>query len=114
MYIPCCPLTETNANYLARQREAFYDGKTHNYPDLISLDNKLIRTIPGIPPPDFPSGPGESDFRGRLAPDYILDNIPMEAQRGMGLAGYDARAPRVAATEQKMLARANEILGFMS
>ena len=26
MYIPCCPLTEANAKYLVRQREAFADG----------------------------------------------------------------------------------------
>ena len=80
----------------------------HNYSDHISLSNKLT----GIPPPDFPSGPGESEFRGRLAPDYILDHIPLEAQRGMGLAGYEAQAEGVAAAERKMLGRANEILGF--
>ena len=80
----------------------------HNYPAFISLSNKLT----GIPPPDFPSGPGESEFRGRLAPDYILDHISKEAQRGMGLKGYEARAQGVAATERKMLGRANEILGF--
>lgn len=27
MYIPCCPLTETNAEYLVRQREAFAEGR---------------------------------------------------------------------------------------
>lgn len=26
MYIPACPLTETNADYLVRQREAFFEG----------------------------------------------------------------------------------------
>ena len=28
MYIPCCPLTEANAKYLVRQREAFADGRS--------------------------------------------------------------------------------------
>lgn len=27
MYIPACPLTETNARYLVRQREAFLQGE---------------------------------------------------------------------------------------
>ena len=26
MYIPACPLTEANAGYLVRQREAFFEG----------------------------------------------------------------------------------------
>jgi hypothetical protein len=26
MYIPACPLTEANAEYLVRQREAFFEG----------------------------------------------------------------------------------------
>ena len=26
LYIPACPLTETNAEYLVRQREAFFEG----------------------------------------------------------------------------------------
>ena len=137
MYIPCCPLTEPNAAYLARQREAFWDGKpitrlppqpplshplplpylTHPFPPphhyFISLANQLIIwTTSGIPPPDYPSGAGESAFRGRLTPDYIMSNIPLEAQRALGLAGYDSSAPGVAATERKMLGRANGILGF--
>lgn len=27
LYIPCCPLTEANAEYLGRQREAFAEGR---------------------------------------------------------------------------------------
>ena len=28
MYIPACPLTEANAGYLVRQREAFFEGRS--------------------------------------------------------------------------------------
>ena len=28
LYIPACPLTEANAEYLVRQREAFFEGKS--------------------------------------------------------------------------------------
>lgn len=44
LYIPECPLTEANAKYLSRQREAFLEG---------------------IPGPDFPGGKGESEHVGR-------------------------------------------------
>lgn len=39
LYIPACPLSEVNAHYLVRQREAF---------------------LTGVPSPDFPGGVGES------------------------------------------------------
>lgn len=115
MYIPCCPLTETNAEYLTRQREAFWDGKFLTHTLTFSrpcAGNQLTRTPSGVPAPDFPSGEGECDFRGRLTPDYVMDNISIEAQRAMGLAKYDDSVQGLPATERKMLQRANGILGF--
>jgi hypothetical protein len=51
LYIPVCPLTDSNAQYLARQREAFVNG---------------------TPGPDFPGGKGESDHAGRPTVDFDL------------------------------------------
>lgn len=43
MYIPAVPLTQLNAQYVKDQRESF---------------------LQAIPPPDFPGGVGESNFKG--------------------------------------------------
>ena len=91
MYIPACPLTEGNAEYLLRQRETLLDG---------------------TPGPDFPSGKGESQHRGRLTSDYVMQNIKLEAQQAMGLAKFPADKRGVLDGENRMLQRANEILGF--
>lgn len=44
MYIPAVALTTRNADYIRDQRETFFSGR---------------------PPPDFPGGVGESQFKGR-------------------------------------------------
>ena len=49
---------------------------------------------------------------GRLTPDYVMDNISVEAQRAMGLAPFDAAARGIPGGERRMLEKANEILGF--
>lgn len=91
MYIPACPLTEANAEYLARQRETFAEG---------------------TPAPDFPSGEGESQHRGRLTPEYVMKHISGEAQQAMGLAAYDVEQKGVLERERAVLKKANDILGF--
>lgn len=114
LYIPACPLTEGNATYLAMQREMF-DG--------------------GLPGPDFPSsssghredGKGEASFLGRLTPDFVMQNLSSEGLRAMGLAPWEgeefgqqgngngngiAIGLRRKEGERRMLARANQILGF--
>lgn len=50
---------------------------------------------------------------GRLTPDYIIQNVDLDAQRAMGLTKFDSDAPGIPAGERKMLRRANEILGFV-
>lgn len=50
LYIPTCPLTELNAEYLVRQRKAFLDG---------------------TPGPDFPGGDGESRHVGKPTADDV-------------------------------------------
>lgn len=92
MYIPACPLTEANAEYLVRQRDAFFEG---------------------TPGPDFPGGIGESLHVGRLTPDFVMQNIEGESQQAMGLTKFDAERRDLPAGERQMLQRANEILGFM-
>lgn len=65
-----------------------------------------------MPGPDFPSGAGESQHLGRLTPDFVMQNIDIEAQRAMGLARYDYNQKGLLERERHMLQRANEILGF--
>ncbi|KAL8657444.1 MAG: hypothetical protein Q9226_001916 [Calogaya cf. arnoldii] len=91
LYIPACPLTKANAEYLVRQRETFAEG---------------------TPAPDFPSGEGESQHRGRLTPDYVMKNISRKAQRAMGLAAFDTTHSGILKGEKKTMQKANRILGF--
>ena len=114
MYIPACPLTETNAEYLVRQREAFFQGNiaTSHQPKRLKLTD--LATSTGFPGPDFPSGMGESQHLGRLTPDFVMQNIDVEAQRAMGLTRYDADQKGLRRRERQMLQRSNEILGFNS
>ncbi|KAL8710130.1 MAG: hypothetical protein Q9220_005213 [cf. Caloplaca sp. 1 TL-2023] len=91
MYIPACPLTESNAEYLSKQRETFAEGTSA---------------------PDFPSGLGEAQHRGRLTPEYVMKNISLEAQQAMGLAAYDTEQKGIPKGELAMLRKANYVLGF--
>ncbi|SCV57157.1 related to DUF1479 domain protein [Fusarium fujikuroi] len=65
MYIPICPITAQNAEYMVRQREAF---------------------LRGTPGPDFPGGAGESGHVGR-GTEEMLDGA---ARRAMGLSALRA------------------------
>ncbi|KAF5627893.1 DUF1479 domain protein [Fusarium tjaetaba] len=61
LYIPICPITAQNAEYMVRQREAF---------------------LRGTPGPDFPGGAGEAGHVGR-GTEEMLDGA---ARRAMGLS----------------------------
>ncbi|EWG53204.1 hypothetical protein FVEG_11682 [Fusarium verticillioides 7600] len=61
LYIPICPITAQNAEYMVRQREAF---------------------LRGTPGPDFPGGAGEAGHVGRGTAE-MLDGA---ARRAMGLS----------------------------
>ena len=91
MYIPSCPLTEANAEYLVRQRETFAEG---------------------TPAPDYPSGIGESSHVGRLELDFVMQNTSLEAQQAMGLAKYDTEQKGLPMRERAVLEAANKLLGF--
>lgn len=90
MYIPVCPVTETNVEYLARQRQAFRDG---------------------TPGPDFPGGLGESNHVDRPR-EVQLQKWTNDAGLGaMGLSKFDVREDALPG-EREVLIQANETLGF--
>ncbi|KJR87522.1 uncharacterized protein SPSK_01470 [Sporothrix schenckii 1099-18] len=80
VYVPACPLTQTNALYLARQRKAF---------------------LRGHPGPDFDatgSGLGsEADHAARLGETAIEAVGGREGLRAMGLLPWDVEKPAAAA-----------------
>ena len=89
LYIPAAPLTEGNARYLYRQREAFLKGE---------------------PGPDFPGGEGESRHVGRATEGIFEEGGgDVEGARGMGLGMWDpSRFADVG--EAEVMERANRIL----
>ncbi|KAG6021860.1 hypothetical protein E4U41_002380 [Claviceps citrina] len=90
LYIPVCPVTDANAAYLARQREAFRQG---------------------TPGPDFPGGEGESRHVGRPTEDMLRSWTDELGRRAFGLSKMQVRhgAP---AGERRAIRRANAALGF--
>lgn len=72
----------------------------------------MLTRPPGTPAPDFPSGVGESEHLGRLTPDFVMQNIDIEAQRAMGLTKYDTHQKGLQERERQVLQHANSILGF--
>ncbi|KAL4908636.1 hypothetical protein BDW74DRAFT_102303 [Aspergillus multicolor] len=93
MYIPSCPLTEANAEYVRRQREDFVNG---------------------VPPPDFPSGKGESQHIGRATEAEIRhsDFVNEEGLRSIGLSRWNAQEAGLTQGQRAVLKRANTILGL--
>ena len=68
MYIPACPLTQTNALYLARQRKAF---------------------LLGHPSPDFGGARGERGHMGRPGVQDVNDAGGEDGLRAMGLLPFE-------------------------
>lgn len=94
MYIPVCGLTVNNAEFLARQREAF---------------------LQGWPCPDFGGGIGESKHVGRpVAQDlerlYGVDRD--DGLRAFGFKSWDSKEAGLTEGQRTVLDRANKILGF--
>src|SRR5277367_3351470 len=90
LYIPACPLTERNAQYLARQRETF---------------------LHGTPGPDFPGGIGESEHIGRPTANNLIQSAGKEGLQALCLEAWFNDHPLLDG-EMRMLVRANEALGF--
>ncbi|KAI0107718.1 hypothetical protein GGR51DRAFT_548232 [Nemania sp. FL0031] len=99
LYIPACPLTQTNALYLSRQRRAF---------------------LLGLAAPDFAEpgsgAAGERDHAGRAGVQDVADAGGEDGLRSMGLAPFEHnnKAKRGAEKDKEKEARvlrlANEIL----
>lgn len=90
MYIPVCPLTEPNAQYLARQRDAF---------------------LSGVPGPDFPGGKGESEHIGRPSDKLVREFCSVESLQAFGLQRWE-ETEKLTSTEAQMIRSSNKILGF--
>ncbi|KAK4680865.1 hypothetical protein QC764_102510 [Podospora pseudoanserina] len=96
MYLPCVPLTQTNALYLSRQRKSF---------------------LLGCPGPDFfdgcgygsGHGRGEAHYIGRPGVQEISDAGGEEGLRAMGLLPWDEEEADTD-FEREVLAMANGIL----
>lgn len=91
LYIPVCPLTVDNAEYLRRQRETF---------------------LSGAPSPDFGGGEGESQHVGRVTADDVPALMGKEGLRAMGMLQWDSTSPDLAQGEREVMDRANQELGF--
>lgn len=91
LYIPACPMTEDNANYLVRQREHF---------------------VAGTPSPDFGGGVGERTHVGRVKAEDMTALVGDEGCRAMGLKEWDSDAAGLTPGQRVILDRANKILGF--
>ncbi|KAI1106160.1 DUF1479-domain-containing protein [Jackrogersella minutella] len=97
LYAPACPLTQTNALYLARQRKAFLLGR---------------------PAPDFAEsggfhyhgGAGERDYLGRPGVQDVNDAGGEEGLRSMGLLPWDERKGATSKVQRELLRQANGIL----
>lgn len=89
LYIPVCPLTMRNAEYVRIQRERFRAG---------------------TPGQDFPGGEGESRHDGRPTENELL--VGQTARRAMGLEGFVVVSEGGTEGERRVLERANGILGF--
>lgn len=91
LYIPACPLTVNNAEFLARQRDAF---------------------LHGWPSPDFGGGVGESLHVGRARAEDVERAVGQEGLRAFGLERRDEGEEGLSQGQRMVLKKANEILGF--
>jgi hypothetical protein len=91
MYIPACPVTEANAEYVKRQRSDFLDG---------------------VPPPDFPGGIGESKHVGRANLKDLQSYANDQGMRAFGFGEWNAEEENLNFGQRRVLKKANEILGF--
>ncbi|TXT15591.1 hypothetical protein VHUM_00094 [Vanrija humicola] len=87
MYIPAVPLTRVNAAYVRDQLDSLRGG---------------------VPPPDFPGGEGEQNFRGRATERDVPGDT---ARQAMGIEPFEV-AKGMPAGERAARQEANAIFGF--
>jgi hypothetical protein len=90
LYIPVCPVTELNAQYIARQRRAF---------------------LAGTPGPDFPGGEGESKHIDRPTEEMVRRWTSAEGRQAMGLDKLIA-SPSALPGAREVVERFNSTLGL--
>ncbi|CAG8195092.1 unnamed protein product [Penicillium olsonii] len=90
MYIPACPVTAANVEYVKRQKLDFLDG---------------------VPPPDFPGGVGESEHTGRATLEDLQSRTTNEGMRAFGLGKWNLEEDNLLPGQRRVLKIANEILG---
>lgn len=90
LYIPVCPITEINARYVSRMREAWRNG---------------------TPGPDFPGGRGESEHVDRPTEKFLRSVSDVEGLASVGLEPL-AEPVNGSEGEKEVVRRANRILGF--
>ncbi|KAJ5107798.1 DUF1479-domain-containing protein [Penicillium angulare] len=91
MYIPACPVTEENAQYVQRQKMDF---------------------LAGIPPPDFPGGEGESRHIGRFTEADLRQSEATDATRAFGFDAWNTEGKNLKSGEAAVLKKATEIFGL--
>lgn len=91
MYIPACPLTDLNADFIRRQREAFLEG---------------------VPCPDFGGGEGESKHIGRPTAADVEKYADDEGMRAFGLKEWNSGESGLTPGQKEVMDRANKTLGF--
>ncbi len=91
MYIPVCPTTNTNAEYVARQRSEFLEG---------------------FPAPDFPGGEGESEHRGRPGAKYLTRNAGSRGLKSMDLSELELMEGKTSPGAAEVIKEANKVFGF--
>lgn len=90
LYIPICPVTEFNAHYVLRMRDAWRIG---------------------TPGPDFPGGKGESEHVDRPLESFLRKVADVDGLASVGLEPL--REPVDASNgEKEVVRRANKLLGF--
>lgn len=90
LYIPVCPITETNANYVSKMRDAWSRG---------------------TPGPDFPGGKGESEHVDRPTEDYFRSIANTDGLASVGLEPIPEPVDG-SKGEKEVVRRANRTLGF--
>ncbi|KAI0186423.1 hypothetical protein EV127DRAFT_463294 [Xylaria flabelliformis] len=90
LYIPICPVTEQNVQYLMRQRKTFLDG---------------------TPAPDYPGGQGESQHVNRPTESYLRAHADSYGLRAFGFEKIPT-AESDSHMSKEVIRKANEILGF--
>lgn len=90
LYIPVCPTTEINAEYVRKMRDSWRNG---------------------TPGPDFPGGKGESEHVDRPTEEFLRSVADVDGLASVGLEPVPEPVGG-SAGEKEVVRRTNSILGF--